>query len=157
MKNGDYRPVEILLAEDNEDDVFLTLNAFSRVKVRNNIHVVPDGVKALQYLRGEEEYAGAPRPDLILMDLNMPRMDGHSLLAEIKKDPALKSIPVVILTASEARDDVEKNYGLQASCYIIKPMKAEDFDRILERLADFWLLMVTLPRAPDPENNKGER
>ncbi len=145
MKNTNYRPVEVLLVEDNKDDVFLTLNAFDCSKVKNNVNVVSDGSSALRYLRGKGEYKQAVRPDIILMDLKMPRMDGHEALSEIKKDPALENIPVVILTASKAREDVEKGYNLKANCCITKPLRGRDFRELLENVLNFLVNAVPLP------------
>jgi chemotaxis family two-component system response regulator Rcp1 len=138
----DGRPIEILLIEDNPGDVRLTIEALRDSKVRNNLHIAPDGVAAIARLRGP----GALRPDLILLDLNLPRMDGREVLAEIKADPMLKTIPVVILTTSRAEQDVLKSYELQANCYITKPVDLEQFITVVKSIEDFWLTIVTLPR-----------
>jgi two-component system, chemotaxis family, response regulator Rcp1 len=137
------RPVEILLVEDNPGDVRLTIEALRESKVRNNLHVAVDGVDALQRLRSLD----APRPDLILLDLNLPKKDGREVLAEIKADPALKTIPVVILTTSRAEQDVLRSYELQANCYISKPVDLEQFITVVKSIEDFWLTIVTLPHS----------
>ncbi len=140
------QPVEILLVEDNPGDVDLTLEALEEARLRNNVHVAKDGVVALQFLRREGEHADAPRPDLILLDLNMPRMDGREVLREIKEDPALKRIPVVVLTTSEAEQDVLDAYEYRANAYIVKPVDFEQFLRTIRSLEDFWLTVVRLPK-----------
>lgn len=142
----DVIPVEILLAEDNPGDVRLTLEALREGKIKNNLHVVGDGVEVLQYLRREGEYAGAVCPDLILLDLNMPRKDGREVLAEIKGDPGLKHIPVVVLTTSEAERDVLKAYELHANCYITKPVDLDQFLTVIRSVGNFWVEIVKLPR-----------
>jgi chemotaxis family two-component system response regulator Rcp1 len=148
MLSASYgRAVEILLVEDNPGDVRLTVEALRDSKVRNRIHVVDDGEKALAFLRCEGEYADARRPDLILLDLNLPRKDGREVLAEIKKDPTLQAIPVVILTSSAAEQDVVQAYNLHANCYITKPVDLEQFLRVIRSIEDFWLMVVMLPPA----------
>jgi CheY-like chemotaxis protein len=137
------RPVEILLVEDNPGDVRLTIEALRESKVRNNLQVARDGVEALEMLRRE----GAVRPDLVLLDLNLPRKDGREVLAEMKADPHLHTIPVVILTTSRAEQDVLRSYELQANCYISKPVDLEQFIAVVKSIEDFWLTIVTLPRA----------
>ncbi|HUE97028.1 MAG TPA: response regulator [Longimicrobiaceae bacterium] len=141
-------PVEILLVEDNPGDVRLTREAFKDAKVRNNLHVVDDGVKALEFLRSEGEYAAAPRPDLILLDLNLPRKGGREVLQEIKSDPDLLQIPVVVLTSSEADQDIAQAYELHANCFITKPVDLDQFLSVVRSLEDFWLTIVRLPHAP---------
>lgn len=141
-------PIEILLVEDNDDDVFLTVQAFKKGKVRNNVHVAGDGVEALAFLRREGRYAQAPRPDIILLDLNLPKMDGHELLKIIKGDPEFKSIPVVILTTSKADDDVLKAYRQHSNCFISKPVAMEDFEKVIRTIEDFWFMIVRLPPKP---------
>ena len=141
------RPVEILLVEDNPGDVRLTVEAFKEVKVRNTLHIVDDGEKAMSFLRQEGNYASARRPDLILLDLNLPRKDGRDVLAEIKQDAGLKHIPVVVLTSSEADEDVLKAYDSHANCYITKPVDLDQFLGVAERIQDFWLTIVKLPSA----------
>jgi two-component system, chemotaxis family, response regulator Rcp1 len=139
------RPVEILLAEDNPADVRLTIEALRDAKVRNNLHVVENGIEALAFLRREGKYAGSPHPDLILLDLNMPRMDGREFLALIKSDPELKRIPVVVLTTSGAEEDIVKSYNLHANCYISKPVDLDQFITVVRSIEDFWLTIVRLP------------
>ena len=139
------RPAEILLVEDNPGDVRLTIEALRESKVANNLNVARDGVEALAYLRREGAYANAVRPDLILLDLNMPRKDGREVLAEIKAEPKLRTIPVVVLTTSRAEQDVLRSYELQANCYITKPVDLEQFISIVQSIENFWLTIVTLP------------
>ena len=136
---------KILLIEDNPGDVRLTQEALKDAKVRNKLHVVRDGVEALAFLRREGKYAGAPHPDLILLDLNLPRKNGREVLAEIKKDPNLRRIPVVILTVSQAEEDVLKTYDLHANCYITKPVDLDQFMTVVQSIEDFWLTIVRLP------------
>ena len=139
------KPIEILLVEDSASDVRLTREAMDSAKVLNNLNVVGDGVEAMNYLRREGKYANAPRPDLILLDLNMPRKDGREVLAEVKGDPDLKRIPVVILTVSKAEEDVLKAYNLHANCYISKPVNLAQFLKVVESIESFWLTIVELP------------
>lgn len=139
------RPIEILLVEDNPGDVRLTAGALRDAKVRNHLNVVGDGVEALAFLRREGPYAEAPRPDLILLDLNLPKKNGREVLAVIKGNPALKRIPVVILTSSNAEQDIVKSYDLHANCYITKPIDLEQFITVVQSIEDFWLTIVTLP------------
>ena len=138
-------PVEILLVEDNPGDVRLTREAWKEGKLRNNLHVAEDGVEALAFLRKQGRHAGAARPDLILLDLNLPRKDGREVLAEIKQDPSVKHIPVVILTTSKAEQDILKAYDLHANCYIAKPLDMDQFIRVVKSIEEFWLETVTLP------------
>jgi len=142
---GLCRSVEILLVEDNPGDVRLTQEALKDNKVHNHLHVVGDGVEALAFLRGEGRYAGSPRPDLILLDLNLPRKDGREVLAEIKADTELRRIPVVVLTTSKAEEDILRAYDLSANCYITKPVDFDQFIRVVRSIEDFWLAMVKLP------------
>ena len=139
------RPVEILLVEDNPGDVRLTREALREGKVRNNLAVAFDGVEAMAYLRKEGEHAGAVRPDLILLDLNLPRKDGREVLNEIKCDPSLRNIPVVVLTSSQADDDIARVYDLHANCYVTKPVDLDQFIRVVESIEDFWFTIVKLP------------
>ena len=139
------RPVEILLVEDNPGDVRLTREALREGKVRNNLHVASDGVEALAFLRKEGPYAAAVRPDLILLDLNLPRKDGREVLKEIKADPALRHIPVVVLTSSQAEEDIVRAYDLHANCYVTKPVDLDQFIRVVEAIEDFWFTIVKLP------------
>ena len=140
------RPVEILLVEDNPGDVRLTVEALREGKVRNNLTVASDGVEALAYLRRKGRYDGASRPDLILLDLNLPRKDGREVLAEIKQDDELKTIPVVVLTTSSAEQDVLRSYDLHANCYITKPVDLDQFITVVKSIRQFWLTIVTLPK-----------
>ena len=144
---ADVRPIEILLIEDNPGDVRLTVEALRESRVRNQIHVVDDGEKALAFLRRAGDRANARRPDLILLDLNLPRKDGREVLAEIKQDPHLKTIPVVVLTSSAAEHDILQAYNLHANCYITKPVDLEQFLRVIRSIEDFWLVVVMLPPA----------
>lgn len=137
--------VEILLAEDNLGDRKLTEKALDQGKLRNNLHAVEDGVEALAYLRQEDEYTDAPRPDLVLLDLNMPRKDGQEVLAEIKADESLRRIPVVVLTSSAAEEDIAKSYDLHANAYLTKPVDFDGFIDIVQSLEDFWLQLVRFP------------
>ncbi len=138
---------EILLVEDNPGDVRLTQEAFKEGKMINNLSVVGDGVKAMGFLRKEGKYANSPEPNLILLDLNMPRMDGREVLAEIKKDENLRHIPVIVLTTSEAEQDIFKSYDLHANCYITKPVDLDQFNNVVKSINDFWLGVVKLPRS----------
>ena len=139
------RVIEILLVEDEPGDVRLTVEALRAARVRNRIHTVEDGVEALDFLRRRPPYADVPRPDLILLDLNLPRKDGREVLAEIKADPALRTIPVVVLTTSCARDDVLRSYDLHANCFISKPMDFNEFSAVVKSIEDFWLTVARLP------------
>src|SRR6266545_3612787 len=139
------RPVEILIVEDNPGDVRLTMEALRDAKVHNRLTVASDGVEAMAVLRHAGKYAEAPRPDLILLDLNLPRKDGREVLAEIKADEDLKRIPVVILTSSGADEDVLRSYDLQAACYITKPVDLDQFITVVQSIESFWLTIVTLP------------
>jgi len=138
-------PVRILLVEDNPGDVRLTMEAFKDGEVGNPMDVVKDGVEALAYLRQEGAYRDKPLPDLILLDLNLPRMDGREVLAAVKADSRLKRIPVVVLTTSAAEQDVQKSYLLQASCFITKPVDFNKFSEVVRGIDSFWLSIVTLP------------
>jgi len=139
-------PVEILLVEDNPGDVRLTLEMFKETKVANKITAVGDGVEAMAYLRREGKYAGATRPGLIVLDLNLPRKDGREVLREIKRDEDLRTIPVVILTTSRADEDIFKSYNLHANCYITKPVDLSQFMKVVGSIEEFWLTVVKLPR-----------
>jgi len=145
MQNN-TEPIEILLVEDNPGDARLTLEAMREAKVRNRIHVVEDGVEAMEFLRRQGRFGDAPRPDLILLDLNLPRKDGREVLAEVKADPELKRIPVVVLTTSRAEEDVLRAYNLHANCYVTKPVDLEQFMKIVGQIDEFWVKVVTLPR-----------
>jgi CheY-like chemotaxis protein len=147
MTNTDgLKPANVLLVEDNEDDVELTLAALEDSKIRMEIHVVSDGVSAMAFLRREGKYMDKPRPDLILLDLNLPLMDGREVLKEIKEDSKLNDIPVVILTTSEDEGDILKAYKLHANCYISKPVDFLRFTEIIKQVEGFWLQLVKLPR-----------
>jgi CheY-like chemotaxis protein len=139
------RAIEILLVEDNPGDARLTLEAFKEGKVINNLSVVSNGVDALAYLRRDGQYANAAVPDLVLLDLNLPKMDGREVLAAIKDDAELKSIPVVVLTTSASQDDVARAYGHHANCYITKPVDLDQFLRVVQSIESFWLSLVRLP------------
>lgn len=139
------RSIEILLVEDNPGDARLTIEAMREAKLRNRLHVVEDGVEAMQFLRREGRFGDAPRPDLILLDLNLPKKDGREVLAEIKSDPALKRIPVVVLTTSHAEEDVLRAYDLHANCYVTKPVDLDQFMKIVKQIDEFWLKLVVLP------------
>jgi len=138
-------PVEILLAEDNPGDARLTEKAFEQGHILNNLHVVEDGEEALQFLRQEGEYGEKPRPDLVLLDLNMPRKDGWEVLEEVKEDPDLRRVPVIVLTSSEAEEDIVKSYDLQANAYLTKPVDFGGFMDIVRSFEEFWLSVVKMP------------
>ncbi|ACY17135.1 response regulator [Haliangium ochraceum] len=138
--------IEILLVEDNPADVDLTQETLSYAKIRNRLQVVHDGEQALAYLRREGEYAEAVRPDLILLDLNLPRKDGREVLAELKADPDLRTIPVVVLTSSDTERDVVRSYDLGANCYVTKPVDLDQFADVVRTIEDFWFVVVKLPR-----------
>lgn len=140
-----YRAIEILLVEDNPGDVRLTQEALEENKICNKLHVARDGVEAMKFLRKMNGYKDAPRPDLILLDLNMPKKDGREVLAEVKADEKLRSIPVVILTTSDADDDVAKAYQMYANCYIRKPIDLNRFIEVIKIIENFWLTIVQLP------------
>ena len=137
--------IEILLVEDNPGDVNLAREALEFGKVRNSLHVVGDGEAAMAFLRQQGKYAAVPRPDLVLLDLNVPKKDGREVLAEIKGDPDLRCIPVVILTTSKAEEDILKTYNLHANCYITKPIDLHQFIKVVQAIEDFWFTIVKLP------------
>jgi len=143
--NASSKAIEILLIEDNAGDARLAREALRDAKVRNHLSWMPDGVEALAFLRREGRHAAAPRPDLILLDLNLPRKDGREVLSELKADPGLKRIPVVILTTSQAEEDVLRAYHLNANCYISKPVDLDQFMKVVKTIEDFWLTIVKLP------------
>ncbi len=143
--NTPIRPVEILLVEDSPSDADLTVEALSDGKVLNNLHWVEDGVEAIAFLRRQGKYSDAPRPDLILLDLNLPKKDGREVLAQIKADPTLKLIPVIVLTTSAAERDILKTYELNANCYVTKPIDLEQFISVIKVIELFWLAVVKLP------------
>jgi len=138
--------IHVLLVEDDPGDVLMTQEAFEHHKLRNQLHVVADGVEALAFLRGEGEYAGSPRPGLILLDLNLPRKDGREVLEEVKNDEALRSIPVVVLTTSQAEEDILRSYNLHANAYVAKPVDFERFIEVIRQIDDFFVSVVKLPR-----------
>lgn len=144
------KPIEILLVEDNPGDVRLTIEALKEAKVINHLTVVKDGMEALAFLRRQGSYTAAPRPHLIVLDLNLPRKDGREVLADIKADDSLKRIPVVVLTTSQDEQDVLKSYNLHANCYITKPVDLDQFVRVVRSIEDFWLGIVVLPVPHQP-------
>jgi chemotaxis family two-component system response regulator Rcp1 len=139
-------PIEVLLVEDSPGDVRLTQEAFRTANRSIHLHVACDGVVAMAFLRREGAYAHVPRPDLILLDLNLPKMDGREVLALVKEDTSLKTIPIVILTTSEAEVDILKSYQLHANCYLTKPVQLEAFESLVNSINDFWLSKVKLPQ-----------
>ena len=143
---GDGMPIEALLVEDSPGDVRLTKEAFREANPSIHMHVASDGVEAMAFLKREGVHARAPRPELILLDLNLPKMDGREVLALIKEDPDLKTIPTVILTTSEAEADIVKSYQLQANCYLSKPVQLDAFEALVKSINDFWLTKVKLPQ-----------
>lgn len=145
MPTGD--PINVLLVEDDEGDVVLIREAFEDNKVRNHLAVVADGVEAMAYLRGEGEHAGSPRPDLVLLDLNLPRKDGREVLEEVKSDPDLRTIPVVVLTTSEADEDILRSYDLHANAYVTKPVDFDRFIEVVRQIDEFFVSIVRLPQS----------
>ena len=139
------KAIDILLVEDNPGDADLAQEALELSKMKNNLYVVEDGIEAMEFLQRTGKHTDAPRPDLIILDLNLPRMDGREVLSEIKKDDCLKRIPVVILTTSKADEDVLRSYNLHANCYITKPIAFDQFMRVVQSIQDFWLSIVVLP------------
>ena len=142
---GEKMSIQVLLVEDSPGDVRLTQEAFRDINTAVQLHVVSDGVEAMAFLRHEGAYVNAPRPDLALLDLNLPRMDGREVLACIKADDRLKTIPIVVLTTSDREEDVAKSYQLQANCYLIKPAQLGDFERVVRSINDFWLAQAAFP------------
>jgi CheY-like chemotaxis protein len=145
MKPADIRPIEILLVEDSPSDAEFTSEALKEAKVRNHLSIVEDGVQAMEFLRRQGRYSNAPRPDLIMLDLNLPRKDGREVLAELKADDNLRMIPVVVLTTSRAEEDIIRAYKLHANCYITKPVDFQQFLTVVRSIESFWLFVVTLP------------
>jgi two-component system response regulator len=137
--------IEILLVEDSPADILLTREAFEQNKIVNAIHITEDGVQAMDFLYQRGTFASAPRPDLILLDLNLPRKNGREVLAEIKADPDLKKIPIVVLTTSSAEEDILKAYDLNANCYVVKPVGFDNFMKAMQSIRHFWFSVVTLP------------
>lgn len=143
---GMARSIEILLVEDSPGDVRLTQEALKDAKMRNNLHVVGDGVEAMAFLNKKGKYANAPRPDLIFLDLNLPKKDGREVLAEIKSDENLKRIPVVVLTISKSEEDIFRSYNLHANCYVTKPIDFDQFTTVVKAIENFWFTIVKLPQ-----------
>jgi len=146
MTEANLNVVDVLLVEDDPGDALMTKEAFEHHKIRNVLHVVKDGVEALEFLRREGRYTDAPRPGLILLDLNLPRKDGREVLAEVKGDPELRSIPVVVLTTSEAEEDILRSYSLYANAYVTKPVDFDRFIEVVRQIDDFFVTVVKLPR-----------
>ena len=149
IDDGKDKPLQVLLVEDSPGDVRLTMEAFHQTNPSIRLHVANDGVEAMAFLRREQGKEEAPRPDLILLDLNMPKMDGRQVLARIKEDDDLKTIPTVILTTSEAEGDVAKSYQLNANCYLNKPVQLDAFESLVKSINEFWLTMAKLPQQPN--------
>lgn len=147
MNLADTKPIDILLVEDSPTDVLMAREALENSKVLNRLHVVEDGEQALAFLRNQPPFSNARKPDLILLDLNLPRKSGREVLAEVKVDQRLKLIPVVILTTSKAEEDIVKSYGLHANCYITKPVEFTQLAEVVRRIHNFWFYVVTLPNA----------
>jgi CheY-like chemotaxis protein len=141
----ELRVIDVLLVEDDPGDVLMTREAFADHKVHNRLHVVNNGVDALAFLRREGEYADAPTPDLVLLDLNLPRLSGREVLTEVKNDPALRAIPVVVLTTSDSEDDVRASYSLYANAYVTKPVDFDSFIDVVRQIDDFFVSVVRLP------------
>jgi len=150
--NDNTEPIEILLVEDNPGDARLAVEALKEGKVRNNLHHAKDGVEALDILYRREGYAGMPRPDLVMLDLNLPRKDGREVLREIKADDELRLIPVVVLTTSAAERDLVKSYGLHANAYIVKPLNLDQFVEVVQSIENFWFTVVKLPQGVGRED-----
>ena len=148
------RPAEILLVEDNENDVELTRLGFERAQFAVNLHHVPDGEECMAFLRKEGPYAERPNPDLVLLDLNMPRMDGREVLAEVSKDEKLRHLPIVVLTTSDSEWDILTSYRFRCSSYIVKPVDFASFSRVVETLSDYWFALVVLPRPSGQDLDK---
>jgi CheY-like chemotaxis protein len=146
MPDSPLNVIDVLLVEDDPGDALMTQEAFEHHKIRNTLHVVKDGVEALEFLRREGTYANAPRPGLILLDLNLPRKDGREVLSEIKADAELRSIPVVVLTTSEAEEDILRSYSLYANAYVTKPVDFDRFIEVVRQIDDFFVTVVKLPR-----------
>ena len=145
MHNPIAKPIEVLLVEDNTGDVRLTKEAFKEGRVRLNLSVARDGVEAMAFLRKEETFANTPRPDLVLLDLNLPKKDGREVLREMKNDPQLMRIPVVVLTTSDSDEDILGTYGLHANCYITKPVDMDQFVKVVRLLEEFWFVVAKIP------------
>lgn len=146
------KPVDILLVEDSVIDIKLTQEALGENKIKNNLHIVNDGEDAMDFLQQRGTYGDAPKPDLILLDLNLPRKDGREVLAEVKNDPELRRIPIVILTTSRAEQDIVKTYDLHVNCYVTKPVDMMQYFEVIKSISDFWLTVVSLPSNNEEEN-----
>jgi CheY-like chemotaxis protein len=146
MSDSPLNVIDVLLVEDDPGDALMTQEAFEHHKIRNTLHIVKDGVEALEFLRRQGQYANAPRPGLILLDLNLPRKDGREVLSEIKADAELRSIPVVVLTTSEAEEDILRSYSLYANAYVTKPVDFDRFIDVVRQIDDFFVTVVKLPR-----------
>ncbi|MFI6095361.1 response regulator [Lentzea sp. NPDC051213] len=146
MSESALNVIDVLLVEDDPGDALMTQEAFDHHKIRNTLHVVKDGVEALEFLRREGQYENAPRPGLILLDLNLPRKDGREVLSEVKADAELRSIPVVVLTTSEAEEDILRSYSLHANAYVTKPVDFDRFIEVVRQIDDFFVTVVKLPR-----------
>jgi chemotaxis family two-component system response regulator Rcp1 len=145
--HSSIHPIEILLVEDNPGDSRLAKEALKDSKLKNNLYVAEDGIEAMNFLRQIGKYSNMPRPDLIILDLNLPKKDGREVLAEVKNDDNLKRIPVVILTISKAEEDIIKTYNLHANCYVTKPLDLDQFIKVVKSIEDFWLTIVKLPNG----------
>ena len=158
MNRNPVDDVHILAVEDNLGDILLLTEAFKENQIRAKMKVVSNGEEAMAYLQGSEKYEGAPMPDLVLLDLNLPRMDGRTLLRRLKSDPALKSLPVIVLSSSSLETDIREAYDMNASCYIVKPPDLEGFFNVAKNLKEFWFSQVRLPSRPPGERwqRKGE-
>ena len=143
--NDNIEPIEILLVEDNVRDARLAVETLKESKINNNLYHVTDGIEAMRFVYRQGDYAGVPVPDLILLDLNLPRKDGREVLAEVKEDPRLRLIPVVVMTSSEAERDLVRSYGLHANAYVVKPLDMDGFVEVVQGVKDFWLTIVKLP------------
>ncbi len=152
MHTSNTGPIEILMVEDNPRDARLAEEALKDSKINNNLYHVKDGVSAMRFLYREAEYAHAPHPDLVLLDLNLPRKDGREVLEEIKEDPELKLIPVVVLTTSEAERDLVRTYDLHANAYVVKPIDLDRFIEVVQAIEDFWFAIVKLPPKAESES-----
>jgi CheY-like chemotaxis protein len=153
MYHNENIPVEILLVEDNQADVRLTIEALKEGKIANNLSVARDGLEATEFLRKTGKFSNAPDVDLILLDLNLPKKDGREVLADIKSDPGLKGIPVVVMTTSKAEEDILKSYDLHANCYVIKPIDFDKFIEVVKAIENFWVSIVTIPHRSQSNRN----
>ncbi|MBD3168929.1 MAG: response regulator [candidate division Zixibacteria bacterium] len=149
MKINVGKAIDILMVEDNPDDVTLTTEALKETKIAVNLNVVENGIQAMQYLKKEDKYIDAVRPDLILLDLNLPKMDGREVLSELKSSKSIRNIPVVVLTTSMAEEDIAQAYELQANCYITKPIDLNQFEKVVRSIEEFWFTIVKLPPKND--------